>query len=126
MKKNIHLIIKKKVLFQNNETIEADFKVPAIINDNGLKFIEPDKTKTTITFDNSKIIVERKNDNYSKIEFDEKHDTIYIMKTNSSYSLQLNVTTLQLYFNNDNLKIVYQTEVDKDNKELHEFYINFL
>lgn len=126
MKRNIHCVIKKKAVFKNEISIEADYTVPGIVSGNTIKLVEPDKTKTLITINPKRIVIERSNNQSSRLELAEGETTIYIMKANFGYSLKLNVYTLNYKLLTDSISVVYQTEADKDNLEIHTLDINIL
>ena len=85
------------------------------------------KTPTIIEIDNNipKIVVKRLGEIHTHIEYQLGIVTQAIMRTNFNYELKMATYTMVLEIEPNSLKVVYQTENDKEQNQQHELDIKW-
>ena len=81
---------------------------------------------TIIDIYEEKIILNRKGNELSmKMEYIKNTDTTVFLTTNFNYELSMNCTTLFLEILYKEIKVVYQTETDKEQNLTHNLLIKW-
>ena len=84
------------------------------------------KALTIIDIYEEKIILNRKGNELSmKMEYIKNTDTTVFLTTNFNYELSMNCTTLFLEILYKEIKVVYQTETDKEQNLTHNLLIKW-
>lgn len=84
------------------------------------------KALTIIDIYEEKIILNRKGNELSmKMEYIKNTDTTVFLTTNFNYDLSMNCTTLFLEILYKEIKVVYQTETDKEQNLTHNLLIKW-
>lgn len=84
------------------------------------------KALTIIDIYEEKIILNRKGNELSmKMEYIKNTDTTVFLNTNFNYELSMNCTTLFLEILYKEIKVVYQTETDKEQNLTHNLLIKW-
>lgn len=84
------------------------------------------KALTIIDIYEEKIILNRKDNELSmKMEYIKNTDTTVFLTTNFNYELSMNCTTLFLEILYKEIKVVYQTETDKEQNLTHNLLIKW-
>ncbi len=97
----------------NNEIDQVDYKVKAIIEEDLIKYLEPDKTVTTFNYQDNTLLREN-NELRMEYHFDiKKHTEGFIIVKEIDKTIKVKVKTNKIERNNHNIKINFNVE-EKD------------